>query len=195
MRKTFEQTATSIAFLFVFNQSYGILRVAVGGTLVDDGKVLMKPRIVGMNSRLLCSLKIAAYAVLFLACGNGCGSKQNAIDEPAQAHMKVLGLLYGMHQSEYGAPPASQEKFIAYLQKSPENWSKIAPSADQFLASVRDGSPLVVIYGKPPKSATVSEPWIAYESNAVDGEHLLTNAFGHVESVSEEEFNQLIPKS
>lgn len=109
--------------------------------------------------------------------------------------MKVLGLLYGMHQSEYGAPPASQEKFVAYLQKSPENWNKVAPSPEQFLASVRDGSPLIVVYGKPTKVAAASEPWIAYEASAVDGNHLMTNAFGHVQSVSEEEFNQLIPKS
>lgn len=109
--------------------------------------------------------------------------------------MKVLGLLYGLHQSEYGEPPANQEKFIAFLQKAPENWNKIAQSPEQFLASVRDGSRLVLIYGKPANATVVGDPWIAYEANSVDGQHLMANAFGHVQSVSEEEFNQLIPKS
>jgi hypothetical protein len=109
--------------------------------------------------------------------------------------MKVLGLLYGMYQSDFGAPPASQEKFVAYLEKSPENWNKIAPSTEQLLASARDGAPLVIAYGNAGKSTSQGDPWIAYEANAIDGRRLIANAFGHVRLVDEQEFSQLVPKS
>jgi hypothetical protein len=131
-------------------------------------------------------------AVLFTA---GCGSAPSANNDPAQAHMKVLGLLYGLYQSDFGAPPASQEKFVAFLQKSPENWNKIAPTAEQFLASAREGAPLVVIYGNAAKATAAGDPWIAYEANAVDGQQLIVNAFGHVHLVDEQEFSQFVPKS
>lgn len=137
---------------------------------------------------LAAFLWIAATAI-----STGCGTPSSAKLDSSQSHMKVVGLLYGMYESNYGEPPASQERFEAFLQQAPANWEKIASTPQQLLTSPRDAKPLTIVYGK--KASTADDPWVVYEAEPVDGSRLMANSRGSVKLVDEQEFQQLIPSS
>ena len=109
--------------------------------------------------------------------------------------MKVLGKLYGrMTSQQRGAYPRNEAAFIAYLEREPANWNKLAPSAKQFLSSPRSGEPLRILYGAEVKDPVEGGfPWIAYESSPLDGQRLIVNAQGLVEFVDNQKFGQLVP--
>jgi hypothetical protein len=121
----------------------------------------------------------------------GCGTPAATSPDADRDHMKVVGLLYGMYQSQHGEPPSSQERFEAFLQQSPANWEKLASTPKELLSSPRNGKPLQIIYGK--SAASSGDPWVAYEAEAIDGGRLIVNDRGSVRLVDEEQFHQLVP--
>lgn len=138
-----------------------------------------------------------ALIILIQLMASGCESTVAPTDDRAVAHMKVLGLLYGQYMSEHsGAPPASQDQFVAYLQREPANWEKLASSPQEFLASARGGESLVVLYGSDVKTpADGGFPWVAYEAQTIDDRRQVVNAQGNVQGMNEQEFAQLFPDS
>jgi hypothetical protein len=108
--------------------------------------------------------------------------------------MKVLGLLYGQCMAgNGGTPPASQEEFVAFMQREPANWDKLAPSPEKFLAEARSGVPLVVRYGseaQPPADGGL--PWIAYEQPSDGAKALMVNIRGSVQEADAQQVQQLV---
>ncbi|QDT73566.1 hypothetical protein [Lacipirellula limnantheis] len=125
----------------------------------------------------------------------GCGTAPAASSDRATDHMKVVGLLYAEYLASHsGAAPANQESLVAFLEREPANWNKLAPSAGALLNSPRDGKPLIVVYGKKPaEPADGSLPWVAYESETVDGQRMMVNLRGQVRQIGEQEIAQYFP--
>lgn len=138
---------------------------------------------------------VVASIPFLLLVAVGCGSQSAPIAKEGQDQLKVLGMLYGMFMSEHrGAAPVDQAEFVSFLGLEPANWEKIAGSPEELLNSPRTGEPLVVLYGEQARSREEGEfPWIAYESQPVDGRRLIVNARGNVQAVDEDELSQLVP--
>ena len=138
----------------------------------------------------------AIWISLGLLLGSGCGpTVATTAGDRDLSHMRVLGLLYGRYMSDHGGSvPADQAQLAAYLEREPANWEKLAASPAEFLTKGRDGHPLVVLYGKEVKTpADGGLPWVAYESAAIDGQRMIVNACGAVQTVDDQELAQLIP--
>jgi hypothetical protein len=148
---------------------------------------------------LMIAPRAVALVLFFAFAAAGCASgpaDSGALDRET-AHLKVVGLLYGRYmQAHGGAAPSDQDKFVAYIQREPENWNRLAPTAADLLTSPRDAQPLVILYG-----GAVEEPvdggfpWIAHEKTGVAGRRLAVNARGNVELMTSQEIDQLFPSS
>jgi hypothetical protein len=152
----------------------------------------------GMNSSLPpVAERFAVCVTLAIFFAVGCGEASSTVPDASFTHMKVLGKLYGKCMSQQrGVYPRDEATFIAFLERAPENWNKLAPSAKGFLSSPRNGEPLTVLYGaKVKEPAEGGFPWIAFETTPVDGKRLIVNAQGTVELVDDQEFSQLVPQS
>ena len=60
-------------------------------------------------------------------------------------------------------------------------------SFDELFVSERDGQPLVVVYGSPPKDSDV----VVYEQTGVNGKRLVGHRIGMVEEVDEAQYKDL----
>lgn len=127
----------------------------------------------------------------------GCGAAQPADDRRSTDHMKVVGLLLAEYASSHGgAMPATQEDFVKFLEREPANWNKLVSAPAELLNSPRNGKPLTLVLGaKPKEPADGSLPWIAYESEGVDGKHFMVNLRGNVREVSTAELAQYFTAS
>jgi hypothetical protein len=125
----------------------------------------------------------------------GCGSPEVQQADPATAHMKVLGILYGQYMTAHGgAAPSDQDQFVSFIDAEPANWNKLAGSAEEFLTSASGGRRLTVLYGADAKTPPDgSLPWIAHDAEAQNGQRLVANARGYVQLVDDAEFAKLFP--
>ena len=124
----------------------------------------------------------------------GCGTPAAAPSQSQDAHLKVLGILFGQCMSSAGGKaPATQQVFVDFLATQQENWDKFAPSAEAFLTKSQDGKEIEVLFGKavqsPPDGGL---PWVAYQPQP-DGMFRVVNARGYVKLVDQQEFSQLFP--
>ena len=106
--------------------------------------------------------------------------------------MKVVGLLYADYVNGHGGtPPGKVSDFVNYLQRDPANWNKLAATAKEFLNSPRNGKPLTIVVGKKLKDgADGSLPWVACESEPVNGKQMMVNLRGNVRLVDPQEATQ-----
>jgi hypothetical protein len=198
MRKSYGETASSLAEVFDFKQSYEILRMGRRSSSTDPQILAEVPMFAGMkNSMQHVAERFAVCLMLAMFIAVGCGKAPSAVPDASLTHMKVLGKLYGKCMSyQRGAYPRDETAFIAFLEQGPENWNKLAPSAKGFLSSPRNGEPLTVLYGAKVKEPVEGGfPWIAYETSSIDGARLIVNAQGTVELVDDQEFSQRVPQS
>jgi hypothetical protein len=186
MRKSYGETASSLAEVFDFNQSYEILRMGRRSSSTSPEILAEVSMFAGMkNSMQHVAERFAVCLMLAMFFAVGCGKAPSAVPDARLTHMKVLGKLYGKCMSrQRGAYPRD------------ENWNKLAPSAKGFLSSPRNGEPLTVLYGAKVKEPVEGGfPWIAYETSSIDGARLIVNAQGTVELVDDQEFSQRVPQS
>ena len=147
---------------------------------------------VGMHRHQFAIL--ALFVIGLCVSGSlGCGSAVPTSDPLKEAHLKVLGKLYGKFLSRSrGQAPASQEQFVEYLNSKPANWDKIVSSADQLLLSPYDQEPLVVFYGAEyDKQNRNNSIWMAYERVGSEGTHRLISIRGTTEQKTSDEVQQL----
>ncbi len=137
---------------------------------------------------------IALGCLIALPTSVGCGSSKpvgpSTVDE---AHLKVLGILYGKFLgSTRGRAPKDQQQFVNYLNSKRPSWEKIVDSPQQLLTSPRDGKPFVVLYGeayrRQPNSVT---PWMAHEQEGLDGKQQVISIRGSVKEMDSAEVASL----
>ncbi len=126
----------------------------------------------------------------------GCDSVEPATTSVDQAHLKVLGILYGKFLSKNrGQAPLNRKQFVEYLNSKRLSWEKLANDAEQFLTSPFDGKPLIVLYGKSYHQVNRQGTfWMAYENEGVDGSHRVINIRGDVEKMDPQQIKQLFPE-
>lgn len=146
-------------------------------------------------SRLLVVLLLLGISTTFVG-SVGCSSAEPVVDPVDQAHLKVLGILYGKFLSKNrGRAPINQDQFLDYLSAKRPSWEKIVNSAEQLMTSPIDGKPLVVLYGKAyDRQDSLGTSWIAYESEGINGRHQVINIRGDVEKMDAQQLKQLFPE-
>ena len=132
-----------------------------------------------------------------VASGCGSGGEASVGSKRDITHLRVVGILYGRcMDANRGLAPTNEEQFIAFMQREPENWNKLAPTPKQLLTSPRDGQPLVIVYGRSLKDdPEIGFPLIAHEKTGVDGQQIVISASGVIQPKSAEEIAQLFPSS
>lgn len=125
---------------------------------------------------------------LVLASACGCGSKNAAVVKSETSHVRLLAMLHTKASSKLRRAPRDEQEFkqtLAAMSVAVEPL-KVA-SIDELFTSERDGEPLVVVYGRPPKGSDV----VVYEQTGVNGKRLVGYKIGMVEEIDEPTFNDL----
>lgn len=145
------------------------------------------------------------FLVALLILPAGCGEPEVTESRLDQAHLKVLGIMYGKFMSERrGQAPKNEEEFLGYLNANRPSWEKIVDSAEQLLASPYNQKPLVIFYGDQyTKRNTNGSLWMAYEQagggQAGDeqakggGQQRVISIRGNVELVDSQQLQQMFP--
>ena len=126
----------------------------------------------------------------FLLASAGCNGKNENALKVESSHVRLLTNLHGLASSKLGHAPRDEQDFkqgIAAAHMSPEKLK--VGSIDELFVSERDGQPLVVVYGTPPKNSDV----VVYERAGVNGKRQIGHRIGMVEEVDETHFNELVP--
>jgi len=140
----------------------------------------------------------ATYLLAGLMVLAGCGSTSVApASERDISHLRVVGKLYGLCMSaKGGAAPANQGELVAFIQRDPSLWNKLAATPDELLTSPRDGQPLVFVFGKAVKDPVEGGfAWIAHEAAGVDGQQAVINLSGGIQFVDSAEVAKYFPAS
>jgi hypothetical protein len=146
-----------------------------------------------MSRTALAAWVWGAVSLWLVGCGGSPATTPPPDDDVTQ--LRMVGALYGKYLSDHtGAPPANMAQFVAFLERDPAGWNKVASTPQQFLTSPRDDQPLVLVFGAavkdPPEGGF---PWIAHEATGVDGRVMIVNARGNAELKSPEQVGQLFP--
>jgi hypothetical protein len=131
--------------------------------------------------------------VALALAATGCGAPAAAPNSAAADQLKVLGILYGRFVAQNGGNrPANEGQLSKFLDQQRGSWEGFGlASAKEFLASPRDGQPLVVLYGAARGAASgPTSPYVARESAGVDGVRLAVDMRGGIESLAEADWRQ-----
>jgi hypothetical protein len=125
----------------------------------------------------------------------GCGSPNVQTSPGGDAQLRLLGRLYGQYMADHnGQGPVDEMQLVAYLEKSADFLKSqgIAVPRD-LLKSPRDGQPLSVVYGK---QVVVDEntgfPWVAWESQGLDGKRYIIGARGNIDEMTKEQIEAMV---
>jgi hypothetical protein len=135
-------------------------------------------------SGLVAPLLLPAFLLASVGCH---GSDENAVKRES-SHVRLLTNLHGLASSKLGHAPHDEQEFkqgIAAAHMSPEKLK--VGSIDELFVSERDGQPLVVVYGTPPKNSDV----VVYEQVGVNGKRQIGHRIGMVEEVDEAQYKEL----
>ncbi len=124
----------------------------------------------------------------------GCDAAGTPAPHNADVQLRVLGRLYGEYMAQHNSqPPADEAQFKASLSQSPDILKATGiATIDQLFVSPRDGQPLVVLFGeKIVPNENSGFPWIAYESQGVDGKKYIIGARGNVEEMAQEQIEAM----
>ena len=124
---------------------------------------------------------------LLLACA-GCHGNDDSALKREMSHVRLLTNLHGLATSKLGHTPRDEQEFkqgIAAAHISPEKLK--VGSIDELFVSERDGQPLGVVYGTPPKNSDV----VVYEQVGVNGMRQVGHRIGVVEEVDEAQYKAL----
>lgn len=122
----------------------------------------------------------------------GCGGETQGARAKEQSHIRAITGLYAKVASDLGRDPADEQQFkgaISQTNFKPEVFG--VENIDELFVSERDGQPLVIVYGKPPKG--LAPGVIAYEQVGVDGVRLVGFKIGQVEEADAARFAELVP--
>jgi hypothetical protein len=123
-------------------------------------------------------------AVTLTGCGGGDASSN------AHSHIRVLTRFYTRVSMELKRPPKDEAEFKDKIKATNADLSAFgADSVDELFVSERDGQPLKVVYGSPPKGSDV----VVWETTGVDGKRMVGHQIGSVEEVDEAKFRELVP--
>ena len=125
---------------------------------------------------------------LLLAIALGCGESGGAAPTKQASHVRKLTSLHTMVSLKLRRPPRDEQEFkqtLASLQISPDKYG--VASIDELFISERDGQPLIVTYGTPPKNSDV----VVYEQTGVHGLRLVGHKIGKIEEVDEAGLGEL----
>ncbi|MEQ8209119.1 MAG: hypothetical protein RH917_04740 [Lacipirellulaceae bacterium] len=133
---------------------------------------------------------------VFLTLASGCGPTQKR--EPTtveQAHLKVLGIMYGKFMSSSrGQAPKNEKELLAYLNANRPSWEKIVGSAEELLISPFNKKPFVIFYGDQfSKHNTDGSLWMAHEQAGDGGQQRAINIRGDVELLDAQQVQQMFP--
>src|SRR4051812_41866867 len=82
-----------------------------------------------MKQAFLPNAVVLVVASLCVSCGAVTSAPKN---DRQMDQIKVVGVLYGQFMSaNRGSPPTNQDQFIAFMQREPENWNKIAATPQE----------------------------------------------------------------
>jgi len=125
----------------------------------------------------------------------GCGEAEPVETRVEQAHLQVLGILYGKFLSKSrGQAPADEAEFLGYLNSKRPSWEKIVDSADQLLISPYNEQPLVILYGEQyERLNTNGSLWMAHEQAGAGAQQRVVNIRGDVEIMDTQQLQQLFP--
>ncbi len=104
----------------------------------------------------------------------------------------AIGGAYRAFAAEMTRYPSSSDEIRGFLEAKKDIWSKYSQSVDAFLASPRDGEPMVLLTKETfgPVSP-LGEPWVAYESKGADGMKRLVDGRGFFEDKPAQEVDAL----
>lgn len=134
---------------------------------------------------------------VFLLCaafGLGCGSPATHSVNNDDVQLRLLGRLYGEFMAQNSdRPPRDEAQFKEFLGRSTDLLkSQGIASLEDLLISPRDGQPIMILYGEKIIDDTPNGfPWIAYESQGVNGKKCLIGARGNVEEMTQEQVEAL----
>lgn len=133
-----------------------------------------------------------AFAMLLssalVACAAGCSGSSEVVVNKHASHVRKLTNLYTMASVKLRRPPRDEQEFkqtLATLEVKPEKYE--VGSIDELFTSERDGQPLNVVYGAPPKGSDV----VVYEQAGVGGKRLVGHKIGMIEELDDADFSAL----
>jgi hypothetical protein len=118
----------------------------------------------------------------------GC-TAENPTVTTGTSHVRLLTMLYNKATRDLGHVPKDEQEFKDQVKRaeiSPESLK--VNSIDELFISERDGQPLQVVYGTPPKGSDV----VVYEQIGVDGKRMVGHRIGMVEEVDDAKFKELV---
>jgi hypothetical protein len=138
--------------------------------------------------QLGCS--IVAMTSIVLGCSSSLDSS-SAVDE---ARFAYLGRFYGEFMAAHsGKPPADEAQLVTFLKQSgPFLKSRGIADPHELLVSPRDRKPLVVFYDNQViQDGPGGLPWIALESEGVNGKKYMIGARGTAEEMTQEQIEAI----
>jgi hypothetical protein len=134
----------------------------------------------------------AAGVALVLLAASGCGGASAEVRSKEVSHVRAITALYQQTAVKLNRNPVNEQEFktgIAQSQIDPQVFG--VGSTDELFASERDGKPLVIIYGTPPKE--IARELIVYEQEGVEGVRRVGFKLGKVEDADAARFAELVP--
>lgn len=132
-----------------------------------------------------------ALLIVCVACCaavSGCGKSGGAAKRGGD-HVRRLTNLYALVSSKLGHTPRDEDEFKKTLATQNLSLDRFGvTSLDELFVSERDGKPLVVVYGQPPKGSDV----VVYEQIGVGGKRQVGHRIGMVEELDEAQLKDLI---
>lgn len=131
---------------------------------------------------------------LLMCMAGGCRS-QDELSSPTAQRMRGLATVYLDFAVARGSGPANEQQLLGHLARLPsfaiEEYGLTA--VDTALQSERDQQPITVRYGLAVTQVSEAEsPWLAYESQGVDGRRLVVYLDTHVDCLDEQQFRERI---
>jgi hypothetical protein len=133
----------------------------------------------------------AAAIMVTLLAASGCGASSEVRSKEV-SHVRAITALYQQAAVKLNRNPANKQEFktgIAQSQIDPQVFG--VGSTDELFVSERDGKPLVIIYGTPPKG--IARELIVYEQEGVEGVRRVGFKLGKVEDADAARFAELVP--
>jgi len=130
------------------------------------------------------ALALSLSSLVYVGCSRH-ADRPHSLDK---THVRSMTVLLGMASSKLGHLPNNEgelKKAIATLKLNPEKMG--VTSFDDLFVSERDGKPLVLVYGAPPKDSDI----VVYEQNGINDKILVGHRIGIVEEVDKSQFKNL----
>jgi hypothetical protein len=124
-----------------------------------------------------------------LAASIGCGAKSREAFNKQTSHVHAIAAQYVRASSKLHHLPQNEVEFKRALAdlNVPLQALKVN-SIDELFISERDGEPLVVVYGTPPKNSDV----VVYEKTGIDGKRYVGHMSGMIEELGDEELRKAV---